>query len=572
MAAIDPTLRTTLYVGDLHPDVTENDVAETFRRAGPLVSVHLCRDKLTLRSRCYAYVNFYYHSHAQFALNCLNHAMLRGKSMRVMWCQKDPISRKNGTGNLFVKNLDSSITSARLKELFSKYGTILSCKVAEYKGFSKGFGFVQFDSEDSARAALIALHETVLEGRKLYVSKFLKKIERKDTQQVFNNLYVKYIDKSITDDFLRAKFSEYGNVCNAVIVKDEKGKSKGFGFVKFDSHEAAKKAVEALNGQLIGSKYLFVARAQKKAERTELLRRIHGDKPKAPKLYVMNLDASVDDTQLEKHFSSHGKVTSAKVIRYSNGISKGFGFVQFSCAEEAKNARNSLNGADFQGRTLYVALAQNKKPQTGKLQKTYDNFPPQPICTYNPHPICTYNPQQICTYNPQPLYCNFAPNPTLYQSFGRPFGCFYPSLAHNFQNAFYGRPMQIASSDKCRQVNYVGIGKDQNPSGRLQNNSTSGDANEICKGSGTVKIVFPRYAGIVNNAVGNDQARYSEAAEFAKILDSLCQQISSSAEEGKHLDKVTVVHVVEPVSGPPYSDDFDYKKTLNHVIPSKSLI
>lgn len=87
--------------------------------------------------------------------------------MRIMWCEREPISRKTGIGNLFVKNLDPSITSARLQEIFSKYGTVISCKVAEENGKSKGYGFVQFDSEDSAMEALDAVHGTMQEGKKL---------------------------------------------------------------------------------------------------------------------------------------------------------------------------------------------------------------------------------------------------------------------------------------------------------------------------------------------------------------------------------------------------------------------
>lgn len=63
---------------------------------------------------------------------------------------------------------------------------------------------------------------------------------------------MKDLDEDITEDVLKAKFSEYGNVFSAVIMKDEKGKSKGFGFVNFDSDEAAKRAMEALNGELLG--------------------------------------------------------------------------------------------------------------------------------------------------------------------------------------------------------------------------------------------------------------------------------------------------------------------------------
>lgn len=87
--------------------------------------------------------------------------------MRIMWCQRDPCTRNNDVANVYVKNLDSSITNARLHTLFSQYGTILSCKVAEEYGKSKGFGFVQFDSEDSALSAIAALHQSLLEGKQL---------------------------------------------------------------------------------------------------------------------------------------------------------------------------------------------------------------------------------------------------------------------------------------------------------------------------------------------------------------------------------------------------------------------
>lgn len=87
--------------------------------------------------------------------------------MRLMWSQRDPILRKTGIGNVFVKNLDSSITSAQLQEMFAAFGNILSCKVAEENGASKGFGFVQFDSEESAAKAIDSLHDYEVHGKNL---------------------------------------------------------------------------------------------------------------------------------------------------------------------------------------------------------------------------------------------------------------------------------------------------------------------------------------------------------------------------------------------------------------------
>lgn len=101
------------------------------------------------------------------ALKCLNHTLMKGKPIRVMWNERDPVARKNNNGNLFVKNLDKSITSLLLEEVFSKYGSVVSCKVASENGISKGFGFVQFESEESAVAARTALHDSSLAGKKL---------------------------------------------------------------------------------------------------------------------------------------------------------------------------------------------------------------------------------------------------------------------------------------------------------------------------------------------------------------------------------------------------------------------
>ena len=87
-----------------------------------------------------------------------------------------------------------------------------------------------------------------------YVAKFVKKSERvADNEELtFTNLFVRNLDGDITEDLLRETFSPFGKVSSAAIVKDDRGNSKGFGFVKFESPEEAKKAAATLNGSILG--------------------------------------------------------------------------------------------------------------------------------------------------------------------------------------------------------------------------------------------------------------------------------------------------------------------------------
>lgn len=64
----------------------------------------------------------------------------------------------------------------------------------------------------------------------------------------------------------------------------------------------------------------------------------------ASNLYVKNLDISVDENKLKRHFSVCGKIISVRVMRDKKGISRGFGFVCYSVPEEATTAIDSLNG------------------------------------------------------------------------------------------------------------------------------------------------------------------------------------------------------------------------------------
>merc|ERR1712166_649827 len=78
------------------------------------------------------------------------------------------------------------------------------------------------------------------------------------------NLFVKNLDDNVDDEKLREAFTPFGTISSAKVMSDEKGTSKGFGFVCFDSQEEATKAVSEMNGHILANKPLYVALAQRK--------------------------------------------------------------------------------------------------------------------------------------------------------------------------------------------------------------------------------------------------------------------------------------------------------------------
>ncbi len=80
------------------------------------------------------------------------------------------------------------------------------------------------------------------------------------------------------------------------------------------------------------------------------------------KLFVGGLPFAITDEQLEQRFAEFGEVLSAKVITdRETGRSRGFGFVEFSSEDEAKAAIKGLDNQDFDGRTIHVSEAQEKR-------------------------------------------------------------------------------------------------------------------------------------------------------------------------------------------------------------------
>ncbi|XP_006877210.1 PREDICTED: polyadenylate-binding protein 1-like isoform X4 [Chrysochloris asiatica] len=403
---------------------------------------------ITRRSLGYAYVNFQQPADAERALDTMNFDVIKGKPVRIMWSQRDPSLRKSGVGNIFIKNLDKSIDNKALYDTFSAFGNILSCKVVCDENGSKGYGFVHFETQEAAERAIEKMNGMLLNDRKVFVGRFKSRKEREAElgarAKEFTNVYIKNFGEDMDDERLKDLFGKFGPALSVKVMTDESGKSKGFGFVSFERHEDAQKAVDEMNGKELNGKQIYVGRAQKKVERqTELKRKFEQMKQdritryQGVNLYVKNLDDGIDDERLRKEFSPFGTITSAKVMM-EGGRSKGFGFVCFSSPEEATKAVTEMNGRIVATKPLYVALAQRKEERQAHLTNQYMQrmasvrAVPNPVINpYQPAPPSGYfmaaipQTQNRAAYYPPSQIAQLRPSPRWTAQGARP---------HPFQN------------------------------------------------------------------------------------------------------------------------------------------
>ena len=373
------TSSASLYVGELDPSVSEALLYDIFSPIGPVSSIRVCRDAITKTSLGYAYVNFNDHDSGKVAIEKLNYTPIKGQPCRIMWSQRDPALRKKGAGNIFIKNLHPDIDNKALHDTFSVFGNILSCKIAiDEVGKSKGFGFVHFEEDDAASEAVDAINGMMLNGREVYVAQHVSKKDREskleEAKANFTNVYVKNVDPETNEEEFSALFSQYGKITSFSMENDSEGKFRGFGFVNFENHDDAAKAVDELNESDFRGQALYVGRAQKKYERLQELKKQYEAsrleklaKFQGVNLFVKNLDDSIDDEKLEEEFKPYGTITSVKVMRNEDGKSKNFGFVCFSTPEEATKAITEKNQQIVAGKPLYVAIAQRRDVRRSQL-------------------------------------------------------------------------------------------------------------------------------------------------------------------------------------------------------------
>merc|ERR1712062_807247 len=162
-------------------------------------------------------------------------------------------------------------------------------------------------------------------------------------------------DKTIDNKAMYDTFSAFGNILSCKVAQDASGDSKGYGFVHFETEEAALQAIDKVNGMLLNDKKVFVGRFVPRKEREIEL----GEKAK----------------RFTNMYEKFGKITSLKLMKSDEDEkNKGFGFVSFEDAETAESACSELNGTEVNGKTIYVGRAQKKAERQMELKKKFEQM------------------------------------------------------------------------------------------------------------------------------------------------------------------------------------------------------
>ena len=289
--------------------------------------------------------------------------------------------------SLYVGDLAPEVTEAMLFEKFSTAGPVLSIRVCRdmITRRSLGYAYVNFQQPADAERALDTMNFDVLKGRPIRI--MWSQRDPSLRRSGVGNVFIKNLDKSIDNKAMYDTFSAFGNILSCKVAQDADGGSKGYGFVHFETEEAAMNAIQKVNGMLLNEKKVFVGRFVPRKEREKEL----GEKAKKfTNVYIKNFGEDLGDEKLKEVFSKFGKITSYKVVKDRDvrggaeddtevpegpdGKNKGFGFVSFEDSESAEKAVDELNGVEMFGKTLYVGRAQKKAERQQELKKKFEQL------------------------------------------------------------------------------------------------------------------------------------------------------------------------------------------------------
>ena len=227
-----------------------------------------------------------------------------------------------------VSGLAPSRSEDSLRSLFSQHGTVQKVTIT-----AGGQATIMFTEKSAAEAAVVALNGKVLDGLEIKV--VLEGLAVGENASV----HIRDLPKECTESALREVFVRFGPIQS---VRVEVG--KGYGFVQFESSDAATRAISEGGVQMMGAR-VRVERFIPKTER----------KSATSSVYVRGFDASFTEQQLKTVFLAYGEISSCTINKDSQG-SRVYGFVNF-VQQESADAALRLNGTTTEGISWFVSPA-----------------------------------------------------------------------------------------------------------------------------------------------------------------------------------------------------------------------
>ena len=176
-ANCDKNQEATVYVGNLDEKVNESLLYELMVQAGPVVSVHIPKDRITATHQGYGFVEFQAEEDAEYSVKIMNLIRLFGKPIRVNKASANKKFYDIGA-TLFIGNLAPEVDEKVLYDTFSVFGKLINAPRIQRDGVtgaSKGFGFVSFDNFETADLAIESINGQYLCGRSVSISYALKR-------------------------------------------------------------------------------------------------------------------------------------------------------------------------------------------------------------------------------------------------------------------------------------------------------------------------------------------------------------------------------------------------------------
>lgn len=203
-------------------------------------------------------------------------------------------------------DLAPDVNEGLLFEIFNAVGPVASIRVCRdaVTRRSLGYAYVNFHQMPDAERALDSMNYTMIKTRpcRIMWSQRDPSLRRSGV----GNIFVKNLHESIDNKQLYDTFSLFGNILSCKVVTDrESGRSMGYGYVHYETAEAATAAIDKLDGMLIDGQEVQVGVFMRKNDRPGL--------SDWTNCYVKNVPLDWTNARLNEEFSKYGEVLSATV-------------------------------------------------------------------------------------------------------------------------------------------------------------------------------------------------------------------------------------------------------------------